>query len=47
MEKFSKLNDDAFAIITGRLLAKAEEAVVIDETPANAPDTGQLPKNVG
>jgi len=46
MEKFDKLSDEAFAIITGRLLTRAEEAVVIDESPAKAPDSGPLPKNM-
>ena len=45
MEKFDKLSDEAFAIITGRLLTRAEEAVVIDEAPAKAPG-GPLPKNM-
>ena len=36
LKKFAKLEDDMFLIIVGRLLEKAEAAVVIDDKPAIA-----------
>ena len=43
-EKFSSLDDDAFIVITGRLLTKAEDVVVLDEEPATVDVGYSLPK---